>query len=84
MNLKLEIYLPGKFLYQVEEFEDLVLGIGDLLAKDYGNESPDGEKFDLEDLKSFIIIKEDEIPAPENFQDEDLFLVIPLKDDENE
>lgn len=84
MSLKFEIFFPKESIYEMESMEGIVLDIGDLLAKNFGNDAPNGEKFDLEDLKSFIVIREDELPNPEKFQEEDLFLVIPLKDEDNE
>lgn len=84
MSLKLEIYLPKETVYEMDSVEQLVLDVGDLLAKEYGNPAPNGQKFDLEDLKSFIVIRDDELPDPEKFQEEDLFLVIPLEGEKDE
>jgi hypothetical protein len=79
MSLKIEIYLPKKSLNDLDELESFFIDVGDIVAKDYGNKMP--ESFlNIENLDSFIIIKEDEIPNPENFQDEDMFLVIPVED----
>jgi len=52
--------------------------VGDLLANKYGNEVPEDD-FKLEELSSFIIIKDEVIPNAENFENEDMFLVIPIE-----
>ncbi|MFI5405142.1 MAG: hypothetical protein ACHQ1D_01375 [Nitrososphaerales archaeon] len=82
MALKIEIYLPTETTDKISEVEDLVLAIGDLLSLSHGNIEPD--EFDLDILKSFIIIKDEEIPAPENFVDQDMFLLIPVESEDNE
>jgi hypothetical protein len=79
MSLKLEIYLPNENADFINHLESLITGIGDLVSVDYGNLSPEDD-FNLENLKSFIIIKNEELPAPENFQNTDMYFIIPIKE----
>jgi len=77
MALKLEIYLPTATVDDFELIEDLCSDIGDILGEKFGNTQPEGD-FALDSLNSFIIIKDDELPAPENFPDQDMYFVIPI------
>jgi hypothetical protein len=84
MPLKIEIFLPNESVDFVDESEDLqnfFIKVGDYLAQNYGNEDPEGE-FNLADLVSFIIIKDEELPNPENFEDTDMYFIIPIEGDE--
>ena len=78
MSLKLEIYLPNETVDNLtEKLQIYVNSLGDLTGQEYGNSEP-SEDFDLSALNSFIIIKDEELPAPENFVDMDMYFVIPL------
>lgn len=81
MPLKIEIYLPAESVDYITDTDDLqvfITQVGDLLANKYGNEVPEDD-FKLEELSSFIIIKDEVIPNAENFENEDMFLVIPIE-----
>ncbi len=79
MSLKLEIFLPTETTDRIEHLDNFLIAIGDLISIDYGNDMPKDD-FDLKNLKSFIIIKDEELPSPENFQDTDMYFVIPIKE----
>jgi hypothetical protein len=83
MSLKLEIYLPTETVEELDQLQDLVLEIGNVVSQNYGNPAFEGE-FDLDTLKSFIIIKDEELPLAENFVDTDMYLVIPVESEDNE
>lgn len=82
MSLKFEIYLPKETIEDIENVQDLILGLGDLLSVDYGNSPP--EDFGLEELNSFIIITDEELPDPENFENMDMFFVIPIESEDSD
>lgn len=76
----LSIYLPNETVESIEFLEDFTTSIGNLVAENYGNKVPE-EGFSLEDLNSFIIIKDLDLPDTENFLYEDMYFVIPLKEE---
>ena len=78
MALKIEIFLPKENTDDLsDKIQSTVLSIGDVLSVDFGNTQPE-DQFDLDNLNSFIIIKDEELPNPENFVEEDLYFVIPI------
>jgi len=83
MSLKLEIYFPKETVENLTNLESIILDIGDLLAQNYGSVQTE-EKFDLEDLKSFIIIRDGNVPVPESLEQEDCYLVIPIEEEKSE
>jgi len=82
MAIKIEIYLPEETTEMMDDTEGLILGIGDLVSVNYGNTKID--EFNLESLKSFIIIRDEEIPPAENFVDTDAFLLIPMESENDD
>lgn len=81
MALRISIYLPKKSIDELEFLEEFATSIGDLVAKDYGNNMPT-EEFDLGNLNSYIIISDEKDIEIENLQEQDLFLVIPIESEE--
>ena len=76
----MEIFLPEETVDRLDELESFINTVGDLLAETHGNIRPEND-FDLEKLRSFIIIRDEEIPRAENFLNQDMFLIIPIKEE---
>lgn len=80
MALNINIYLPKEDVDNLQSLHEFVTFIGDFVSKNFGNKMPNDE-FSLEDLDSFIIIKDEKLPKLESFEDIDMFLIIPIKDE---
>lgn len=83
MALKIEIFLPKESADYIEESADLqqyISELGDVTANRYGNKME--EEFALDELDSFIIIRDEELPNSENFENTDMFLVVPIESEE--
>lgn len=80
MALRISIYLPEASIERTSEWEDLVISLGDIVSVGFGNnlQELESQEKELEDLKSFIIINEADLPSPENFEGK--VLIIPVEE----
>lgn len=84
MPLNISIFLPKETVYEIDQLQDFFVELGDLIARDFGTGNPEENEFNLEDLNSFFIIEEKELPDITTFEETDMYLVIPVSEDNNE